>query len=35
VVFNCPNRLYKGPGRKGPVDEIRHENAEDTPFHLD
>src|SRR5271166_4601008 len=21
VVFNCPNRLYKGPGRKDPVDE--------------
>jgi dTDP-4-dehydrorhamnose 3,5-epimerase len=35
VVFNCPNRLYKGPGRKDPVDEIRHEADKDTPFRLD
>ena len=35
VVFNCPNRLYKGPGRKEPVDEIRHEDDPTTPFHLD
>jgi dTDP-4-dehydrorhamnose 3,5-epimerase len=34
-VFNCPNRLYKGPGRKGPVDEVRHEDLLDSPFHLD
>lgn len=26
LVFNCPNRLYAGPGRKEPVDEIRHED---------
>jgi dTDP-4-dehydrorhamnose 3,5-epimerase len=35
LVFNCPNRLYKGPGRKDPVDEIRHEADKDTPFRLD
>lgn len=35
LVFNCPNRLYKGPGRKEPVDEIRHEEAVDSPFRLD
>ncbi len=35
IVFNCPNRLYKGPGRKGPVDEIRHEANKDTRFLLD
>jgi dTDP-4-dehydrorhamnose 3,5-epimerase len=35
VVFNCPNRLYKGPGRKEPVDEIRHEDDPKNPFHLD
>jgi len=35
VVFNCPNRLYKGPGRKDPVDEIRHEEDKDSPFQLD
>jgi len=35
LVFNCPNRLYKGPGRKEPVDEIRHEDVADSPFRLD
>jgi dTDP-4-dehydrorhamnose 3,5-epimerase len=35
VVFNCPNRLYKGPGRKEAVDEIRHEDDPATPFRLD
>jgi dTDP-4-dehydrorhamnose 3,5-epimerase len=35
LVFNCPNRLFKGPGRKSPVDEIRHEDDPDNPFRLD
>jgi len=35
IVFNCPNRLYKGPGRKDPVDEIRHEEDKNSPFVLD
>ena len=35
IVFNCPNRLYKGPSRKGPVDEIRHEADKNTHFLLD
>jgi dTDP-4-dehydrorhamnose 3,5-epimerase len=35
LVFNCPNRLYKGPGRKDPVDEIRHEADKNTLFQLD
>jgi dTDP-4-dehydrorhamnose 3,5-epimerase len=35
LVFNCPNRLYKGPGRKQPVDEIRHEDLTDSPYLLD
>lgn len=35
IVFNCPNRLYKGPGRKEPVDEIRHEDHADSVFRLD
>jgi dTDP-4-dehydrorhamnose 3,5-epimerase len=35
IVFNAPNRLYKGQGRKEPVDEIRHEDLQDTPFRLD
>jgi dTDP-4-dehydrorhamnose 3,5-epimerase len=35
LVFNCPNRLYKGPGRRDPVDEIRHEDERESPFRLD
>lgn len=35
IVFNSPNRLFKGPGRKEPVDEIRHEDDPATPFRLD
>ena len=35
IVFNCPNRLYKGPGRKEAVDEIRHEERADSLFQLD
>jgi dTDP-4-dehydrorhamnose 3,5-epimerase len=34
-VFNCPNRLYAGEGRKEPVDEIRHEDVSGSPFVLD
>jgi dTDP-4-dehydrorhamnose 3,5-epimerase len=35
IVFNCPNQLFKGVGRKEPVDEIRHEDIVDSPFVLD
>jgi dTDP-4-dehydrorhamnose 3,5-epimerase len=35
IVFNGPNRLYAGKGKKSPVDEIRHEDAENSPFRLD
>lgn len=34
-VFNGPNRLYAGPGKREPVDEVRHENRPDSPFQLD
>lgn len=34
-VFNCPNRLYAGPGKREPVDEIRHEGLVGSPYHLD
>jgi len=34
-VLNFPNRLYRGPGRSEPVDEIRHEDLEDSPYVLD
>lgn len=35
LVFNAPNRLYRGPGRKEPIDEIRHEDDTASPFRLD
>jgi dTDP-4-dehydrorhamnose 3,5-epimerase len=35
LVFNCPDRLFKGRGRKEPVDEIRHEDDPQSPFRLD
>jgi len=35
IVFNGPNRLYAGPGKREKVDEIRHEDQVDSPFHLD
>ncbi len=34
-IINCPNRLYAGEGKRGPVDEIRYEDREDSPFFLD
>jgi len=34
LVFNGPNRLYRGPGKKDPVDEIRHEDQAGSPFRL-
>jgi dTDP-4-dehydrorhamnose 3,5-epimerase len=35
VVVNLPNRLYRGAGRRGAVDEIRHEDDPGTPFRMD
>jgi len=35
LVVNCANRLYKGPGRQEPVDEIRYENDPNCPFRLE
>lgn len=35
LVFNGPNRLYRGPGKTEAVDEIRHEETPDSPFLLD
>jgi dTDP-4-dehydrorhamnose 3,5-epimerase len=35
LVFNGPNRLYKGVGRKEPVDEVRHEDDPDSPFRVE
>jgi dTDP-4-dehydrorhamnose 3,5-epimerase len=35
LVFNCPNRLYRGQGKKETVDEIRHEEKEGSPYRLE
>ena len=34
-VINCPNRLFKGEGKKEPVDEVRHESDPSSPYRLD
>ena len=34
-VFNAPNKLYAGEGKREPVDEIRHEEVENSPYVLD
>ncbi len=35
LVVNFPNRLFKGEGKKDPVDETRYEELEDSPYVLD
>jgi len=35
LVVNLPDKLYAGEQRKQEVDEIRHEDKENTPFSLD
>lgn len=35
LVLNAPNQLYAGWGKKDPVDEIRHEEADPPKFILD
>lgn len=35
LIVNCPNRLYAGEGKQHPVDEIRHEDRDDSPFVMD
>ena len=35
LVFNAPNRLYGGHGKRAAVDEIRHEDQPDSPYRID
>jgi dTDP-4-dehydrorhamnose 3,5-epimerase len=35
LVVNLPDKLYAGEQRKQKVDEIRHEDKQDTDFLLD
>jgi dTDP-4-dehydrorhamnose 3,5-epimerase len=34
-VFNAPNRLYAGRGKREPVDEIRHEDKAESAYRLE
>ncbi len=34
-VFNAPNRLFAGPGKREPVDEIRHEDQLSSPYQAE
>ncbi len=35
LVLNLPDRLFKGQGKKDPVDEVRYENDPDSPFRIE
>jgi dTDP-4-dehydrorhamnose 3,5-epimerase len=35
IVFNCPNRLYMGVGKKDEIDEIRHEDDPQTIYRME
>lgn len=35
IVFNCPNQLYMGQGKREPIDEIRHEDDPQTIYRMD
>ena len=35
IVFNCPNRLYMGVGKKEKIDEIRHEDDPNTIYRIE
>ena len=34
LVINMPDMLYKGEGKKEPVDEVRHEDDPSSPFRI-
>lgn len=35
LILNLPDRMYAGPGRAEPVDEVRYEDLDDSPYRLD
>jgi len=35
MVINYPDRLFKGPGKKEAVDEIRYEDSLNSPFQME
>jgi dTDP-4-dehydrorhamnose 3,5-epimerase len=34
LIVNCPNQLYAGEGKKEEVDEIRHEDRDDSVYEM-
>lgn len=34
MSYNFPNRLYRGLGRKEPIDEVRHEADPNSPYRM-
>lgn len=35
LVFNAPDKLFAGPDRTEKIDEIRHEDDPDSPYHFE
>lgn len=35
LVINMPDRLFRGDGKREPVDEIRHEDDPSSPFRIE
>ena len=35
LVINFPDRLFKGEGKVGPIDEVRYEDDPDSPFRIE
>ncbi len=35
LVLNLPDRLFRGQGKKDPVDEVRYENDPDSSFRIE
>jgi dTDP-4-dehydrorhamnose 3,5-epimerase len=35
IVINCPNRLFRGAGKRAPIDEIRHEDDPQTIYKIE
>lgn len=35
IVINCPNRLYRGEGKRAEIDEIRHEDDPATVYRME
>jgi dTDP-4-dehydrorhamnose 3,5-epimerase len=35
LILNCPDRLYAGPNKAEPVDEIRYEDEDESDYRMD